>query len=122
MAESEILRGHCNTNILGAGILWYTMKQYYITMYRDIRSTTSRGRSACQKQNMGGTCKITDGQSPSWRSPSIVLRCGRKRSYLSLRFKSAGVVRSNGKRNWRVSYEEAIADNIKYWWAEDNEI
>ncbi len=74
------------------------------------------------KTEYGGTCKITDGQSPSWRSPSIVLRCCRKRSYMSLRFKSAGVVRSNGKQSWRVSYEEAIADNIKYWWAEDYEI
>ncbi len=41
---------------------------------------------------------------------------------MSLRFKSAGVVRSNGKQSWRVSYEEAIADNIKYWWAEDYEM
>jgi hypothetical protein len=41
---------------------------------------------------------------------------------MSLRFKSAGVVRSKGKRSWRVSNEEAIADNIKYWWAEDYEI
>ena len=45
-----------------------------------------------------------------------------KRYNMSLRFKNAGVVRSNGKQNWRVSYEEAVADNIKYWWAEDYEI
>ncbi len=41
---------------------------------------------------------------------------------MSLRFKNAGVVRSNGKQSWRVSYEEAVNSNIKYWWAEDYEI
>ena len=39
-----------------------------------------------------------------------------------LRFKSAGVIRSNGRQNWRVSYEEAVASGVKYNWAEDYEI
>lgn len=41
---------------------------------------------------------------------------------MSLRFKSAGVVRSNGKQSWHVPYEEAVNSGVKYWWAEDYEI
>ncbi len=41
---------------------------------------------------------------------------------MSLRFKSAGVIRSNGRQSWRVSYEEAVNSGINYWWAEDYEI
>lgn len=41
---------------------------------------------------------------------------------MNLRFKSAGVIRSNGKQSWRVSYEEAVSSEVNYWWAEDYEI
>ena len=41
---------------------------------------------------------------------------------MNLRFKSAGVIRSNGRQNWRVSYEEAITSEEKYNWAEDYEV
>ena len=41
---------------------------------------------------------------------------------MSLRFKSAGVIRSNGRQSWRVSYEEAVDSGVNYWWAEDYEI
>ncbi len=41
---------------------------------------------------------------------------------LNLRFKSAGVIRSNGRQSWRASYEEAIASGVKYNWAEDYEM
>ena len=41
---------------------------------------------------------------------------------MTLRFKSAGVIRSNGRQSWRVSYEEAVNSNVKYWWAEDYEM
>lgn len=41
---------------------------------------------------------------------------------MTLRFKDAGVIRSNGRQNWRVSYEEAVASGVKYNWAEDYEI
>ncbi len=41
---------------------------------------------------------------------------------MSLRFKSAGVIRSNGRQSWRVSYEEAVNSGVNYWWAEDYEI
>ena len=44
------------------------------------------------------------------------------RGEMTLRFKSAGVIRSNGKQNWHVPYEEAIASGVKYNWAEDYEI
>ena len=44
------------------------------------------------------------------------------RTDMILRFKSAGVIRSNGRQNWKVSYEEAIASGVKYNWAEDYEI
>lgn len=40
---------------------------------------------------------------------------------MSLRFKSSGVIRSNGKQSWLVSYEEALNSGVKYWWAEDYE-
>ena len=41
---------------------------------------------------------------------------------MTLRFKNAGVIRSNGRQNWRVSYEEAVTSGVKYNWAEDYEI
>jgi len=41
---------------------------------------------------------------------------------MNLRFKSAGVIRSNGKQSWHVSYEEAVNSGVNYWWAEDYEI
>jgi len=41
---------------------------------------------------------------------------------MNLRFKSAGVIRSNGRQSWRVSYEEAVNSGVNYWWAEDYEI
>src|SRR5213080_752161 len=41
---------------------------------------------------------------------------------MSLRFKSAGVIRSNGRQSWRVPYEEAVDSGVSYWWAEDHEI
>lgn len=44
------------------------------------------------------------------------------RNDMTLRFKSAGVIRSNGRQNWRVSYEEAVASGVKYNWAEDYEM
>jgi hypothetical protein len=45
-----------------------------------------------------------------------------KKTDMTLRFKSAGVIRSNGRQNWHVSYEEAIASGVRYNWAEDYEI
>lgn len=44
------------------------------------------------------------------------------RTDMILRFKSAGVIRSNGRQSWKVSYEEAIVSGVKYNWAEDYEI
>lgn len=44
------------------------------------------------------------------------------RTDMILRFKSAGVIRSNGRQSWRVSYEEAIGGVAKYNWAEDYEL
>lgn len=41
---------------------------------------------------------------------------------MNLRFKSSGVIRSNGRQNWRVPYEEAVNSGVKYWWAEDYEV
>jgi len=40
----------------------------------------------------------------------------------TLRFKKAGVICSNGRQSWPVSYEEAIISGVKYNWAEDYEI
>ena len=41
---------------------------------------------------------------------------------MNLRFKSAGVIRSNGRKSWRITYEEAVNSSVNYWWAEDYEI
>jgi hypothetical protein len=41
---------------------------------------------------------------------------------MSLRFKDAGVMRSNGKQSWRISYEDAMNSCVNYWWAEDYEL
>jgi hypothetical protein len=44
------------------------------------------------------------------------------RTDMTLRFKNSGVIRSNGKQSWRVSYEEAVTSRVKCNWAEDYEI
>jgi hypothetical protein len=41
---------------------------------------------------------------------------------MTLRFKKAGVIRSNGRQSWHVPYEEAITSGVKYNWAKDYEI
>ncbi len=41
---------------------------------------------------------------------------------MNLRFKSAGIMWSNGKQSRHIPYEEAVNSEIKYWWAEDYEI
>ncbi len=41
---------------------------------------------------------------------------------MTLRFKEAGVIRSNGRQSWHVPYEEAITSGVKYNWAEDFEL
>lgn len=45
-----------------------------------------------------------------------------KTTDMTLRFKNAGVIRSNGRQSWHVSYEEAITSGVKYNWAEDYEL
>ena len=45
-----------------------------------------------------------------------------KATDMTLRCKTAGVSRSNGKQNWHVSYEEALISGVKYNRAEDYEI
>lgn len=45
-----------------------------------------------------------------------------KTTDMTLRFKKAGVIRSNGRQSWRVSYKEAVTSGVKYNWAEDYEI
>lgn len=44
------------------------------------------------------------------------------RDHVYLRFKSVGVIRSNGKQSWHVPYEEAVSSGVNYWWAEDYEV
>jgi hypothetical protein len=41
---------------------------------------------------------------------------------MNLRFKSAGVIRSNGRQSWYIPYAEAITSEVKYNWAEDHEM
>jgi hypothetical protein len=45
-----------------------------------------------------------------------------KATDMTLRFKSAGVIRSNGRQSWHVSYEDALTSGVKYNWAEDYEM
>ena len=45
-----------------------------------------------------------------------------KTTDITLRFKNAGVIRSNGRQSWRVSHEEAVTSGVKYNLAEDYEI
>ena len=40
---------------------------------------------------------------------------------MSLRFKSAGVLRGNRQGTYHLTYEEAMESKYKYWWAEDYE-
>ena len=44
-----------------------------------------------------------------------------KATDMTPRFKSAGVIRSNGRQSWHVPYEEALTSGVKYNWAQDYE-
>ncbi len=39
----------------------------------------------------------------------VAVSAAPKGGSMILRFKSAGLVRGNGRQSWRVSYEEAVA-------------
>ncbi len=60
--------------------------------------------------------------SPDTRKVYMVAVDDAPQNNMTLRFKSAGVIRSNGRQSWRVSYEEAVASGVHYSWAEDYEV
>ncbi len=111
--EARLIRIQCKT-------AWLSRDRTCLEFNTSTVSARKNGKN--KKSDYRGKAEYFGVYSPDTGKIYMVAVDEAKKYNMSLRFKSAGVVRSNGKQSWRVSYEEAVADNIKYWWAEDYEI
>ena len=86
-------------------------------------STVSvRKRGKNKKSGYTGKAEYFAVYSPDTGKVYMVAVDGTSIGRMYLRFKSAGVIRSNGRQSWSVPYEEAVNSGVNYWWAEDYEI
>jgi hypothetical protein len=86
-------------------------------------STVSvRKRGANKKSDYRGKAEYFAIYSPDTGKVYMLAVDEATKYNMSLRFKSAGVIRSNGRHSSRVPYEEAVSSGVNYWWAEDYEI
>ncbi len=87
-------------------------------------SVTTNGKGAIhRKRGYLGKAEYFGVYEPETRKVYMVsVNDAPQTGEMTLRFKDAGVIRSNGRQSWRVSYTEAITSGVKYNWAEDYEI
>ncbi|MGH2508525.1 MAG: group I intron-associated PD-(D/E)XK endonuclease [Ktedonobacteraceae bacterium] len=85
-------------------------------------TVSARKRGSNKKSNYKGKAECFAIYSPDTEKIYIIAVEDATNYDMSLRFKKAGVVRSNGKQSWYVSYEEAVNSGVHYWWAEDYEL
>ena len=86
-------------------------------------STVSvRKRGKNKKSGYKGKAECFAVYSPDTGKVYVIAVDEAREHDMSFRFKSAGVIRSNGRQSWHVPYEEAVNSNVRYWWAEDYEI
>jgi PD-(D/E)XK endonuclease len=111
--EAHLVRIQCKT-------AWLSKDGTYLEF--NTSSVSPRKVGMNRKANYRGKAEYFAVYSPDTRKVYMVAVNEAPNHSMILRFKNAGVVRSNGKQNWRVSYEKALASNVKYWWAEDFEI
>lgn len=86
-------------------------------------STVSvRKRGVNKKSGYRGKAEFFAIYSPDTKKIYMLPVEGSIDGNMTLRFKSAGVIRSNGRKSWHVPYEEAVNSGVNYWWAEDYEL
>jgi hypothetical protein len=86
-------------------------------------STVSvRKRGQNKKSGYKGKAEYFAIYSPDTEKIYMIAVDEAKSHDMTLRFKSAGVIRSNGRQSRSVPYEEAVNSGVNYWWAEDYEI
>lgn len=110
---SHLVRVQCKT-------AWLSKDETCLEFNTSTVSVRKNGKN--KKSNYRGKAEYFAIYSPDTRKVYMLAVDEATKYNMSFRFKSAGVVRSNGKQSWCVSYEEAIISNVKYWWAEDYEI
>jgi hypothetical protein len=111
--EARLVRIQCKT-------AWLSKDGTYLMFNTSTVSPRKNGRN--RKSGYKGKAEYFAVYSPATGKIYMISVDQAVDGNMNLRFKNAGVIRSNGRQNWRVSYEEAVASGVKYNWAEDYEI
>lgn len=111
--EAQLIRVQCKT-------AWLSKDRSCLEFNTSTVSPRKNGKN--RKSSYRGKAEYFAIYSPDTGKIYMVAVDDAAKYNMSLRFKHVGVLRSNGKQSWRVSYEEAITSGVKYWWAEDHEI
>ena len=85
-------------------------------------TVSSRKNGPNRKSGYKGKAEYFGIYSPDARKVYMVNVDQATEGNMNLRFKSAGVIRSNGRQSWRIPYEEAMSSGVKYWWAVDYKV
>jgi hypothetical protein len=111
--EARLVRIQCKT-------AWLSKDGTYLTF--NTSTVSPRKTSQNKKSGYKGKAECFAVYSPDTGKIYMINVDQAVDGNMNLRFKSAGVIRSNGRQSWHVSYEEAVNSGVKYWWAEDYEI
>ena len=111
--EARLVRIQCKT-------AWLSKDGTYLMFNTSTVSPRKNGRN--RKSGYKGKAEYFAVYSPDTGKIYMISVDQAVDGNMNLRFKSAGVIRSNGRQNWRVSYEEAVASGVKYNWADNYEI
>lgn len=111
--EARLVRIQCKT-------AWLSKDGTHLEFNTSTVSVRKRGQN--KKSDYKGKAEYFAVYSPDKRKVYMIAVDEATGGNMYLRFKDAGVIRSNGRQSWRVPYEEAIASGVKYNWAEDYEI
>lgn len=111
--DSRLVRIQCKT-------AWLSKDNTYLEFNTSTVSVRKRGNN--KKSGYKGKAEYFAIYSPDTGKIYMIAVDEAPEGNMNLRFKNAGVIRSNSRQSWRVSYEEAIMSGVKYNWAENYEI
>lgn len=111
--ETLLVRVQCKT-------AWLSKDGTYLEFNTSTVSARKSGKN--KKSGYSGKAEYFAVYSPDTGKIYMLPVNGSGKGNMTLRFKSSGVSRSNGRQSRHVSYEEATKSNVNYWWAEDYEI
>ena len=111
-SEARLVRLQCKT-------AWLSKDRTCLEFNTSTVSARKNGQN--KKTGYRGKAEYFAVYSPDTKKVYMIAVDDATKYNMSLRFKSAGVMRSNGKQSWLVSHEEALKSGVKYWWAEDYE-